>query len=244
MKIATTNNILWVVYLSLLAVLLPHTAWAFQQFEPARVGWDIVDNISLTAWLAALAFEAAIAALTHKLSKHIEATRKGMKGRERFAYQYLNAYSFGLILSLGISSMANLAHAVQFGWQIKIFTDWKVPFGVYAFVFGAVLPLISYLFARVLSNETETESTEDPQVIQLRQDNSNLRKQLRESQNSEATVKARLDAMGDVFVRLMSEDKKTRILAAAERWPKLPGSSIATITDTSGAYVSEVLNAN
>lgn len=237
-----TNKVLWIVYLSLLAVLLPHTAWAFQQFEPARTGWYIFDNISLTAWLAALAFEAAIAALTHKLSEHIEATKKGLKGRERFVYQYLNAYSIGLILSLCISSMANLAHAVQFGWQIKIFTDWKVPFGVYAFVFGAVLPLISYLFARVLSNETEQDAIEDPQLLQLRQDNSNLRKQLRDSQASEAAIRARLDAMGDVFVRLMSEDKKTRILAAAERWPKLPGSSIATITDTSGAYVSEVLS--
>lgn len=242
MKKITTNNILWVVYLSLLAVLLPHTAWAFQQFEPPT--WATIDGISVTAWLAAIAFEAAIAVFTHKLSKHIEQGKRGASGWTKFSYRYLNSYSFSLILSLGISSMANLAHAVQFGGAIKIFTDWNIPFGLYAVVFGAVLPCISYFFASVLSNEVQADETEDPAVIQLRSDNADLRKQLRESKQNEIRAQAQLSAMGDVFVRLISEDKKTRILAAVERWPKLTGAAIATITDTSGAYVSEVLNSN
>ena len=36
------NPLLWVIYLALLAVLLPHTAWAFAVFEP--------DGQRLVAW--------------------------------------------------------------------------------------------------------------------------------------------------------------------------------------------------
>jgi len=35
-----TDRILWAIYIALLAVLFPHTAWAFSQFEPE--GWDWV----------------------------------------------------------------------------------------------------------------------------------------------------------------------------------------------------------
>lgn len=234
----TTNHVLWAVYLSLLAVLLPHTAWAFSRFEPSDA-WPI------TSWLAAIAFEAAIAVFTHKLARHIERGKKGANWWAKFQYRYLNAYSFSLILSLGISSMANLAHAVEFGESVKIFVMWGVPFGFYAVVFGAVLPLLSYFFASVLSNEVETETSEDPAVVQLRLDNADLKKQLRDSKQGEARAQAALDAVGDAFVRsFVSPDKKTRILAAAERWPKLPRATIATITETSGAYVTEVLDAN
>jgi hypothetical protein len=51
LKLITVNRILWAVYLSLLGVLLPHTAWT-----------------------AAFAFEASIAVLIHKLSGHIDRT--------------------------------------------------------------------------------------------------------------------------------------------------------------------------
>ncbi len=58
-KLFSTNRILWAVYLSLLGVLLPHTAWAFHNFEPENEA----GKISLVAWTAAFAFEASIAAL-------------------------------------------------------------------------------------------------------------------------------------------------------------------------------------
>lgn len=69
-----TDKILWLVYLALLAVLLPHTAWAFSNFEPQRAGVLGIHWGSVTAWAAAFAFEAAIATLTHKLARHIEKT--------------------------------------------------------------------------------------------------------------------------------------------------------------------------
>lgn len=31
----TANSLIWVIYILLLGVLLPHTAWAFAKFEPA-----------------------------------------------------------------------------------------------------------------------------------------------------------------------------------------------------------------
>jgi transposase InsO family protein len=66
-----SNTLLWAIYLSLLAVLLPHTAWAFARFEPPGNGSFGIAWGAITACAAAFAFEAAIAALTHKLAKHM-----------------------------------------------------------------------------------------------------------------------------------------------------------------------------
>ena len=98
MKIrSVTTLVLWLVYVFLLAVLLPHTAWAFRQFEPddARViGWG-VSSSDLVSYVGALAFEAAIAVLTHKLAAHIEATEKvarKLSEFERLKLRYGNAF--------------------------------------------------------------------------------------------------------------------------------------------------------
>lgn len=56
---------------------------------------------------AAFAFEAAIAALTHKLAKHIESTPRYTAGRvrlRRILYQYLNAYAVVLLVAVWISA--------------------------------------------------------------------------------------------------------------------------------------------
>ena len=47
------NILLWSIYLALLAVLLPHTAWAFARFEPPAVGWLNVPWGKVTAWAEA-----------------------------------------------------------------------------------------------------------------------------------------------------------------------------------------------
>jgi hypothetical protein len=69
-----SSKVLWIIYLALLAVLLPHTAWAFARFESPAAGWLGVSWGAVAAWAAAFAFEAAIAALTHKLTWRIMAT--------------------------------------------------------------------------------------------------------------------------------------------------------------------------
>src|SRR3990167_670539 len=90
-----SNILLWVVYLSLLAVLLPHTSWAFSVLEPEKYKW--------ASWAAAITFEAGIAVLTHKLAKHIESLPKCKDSKTRFKRRYLNVYSYGLLGSVFVS---------------------------------------------------------------------------------------------------------------------------------------------
>jgi len=244
-----TNNLLWLVYLALLIVLLPHTAWAFSRFEaPNSLG-------AIVAWAAAFAFEASIAGLTHKLAKHIEGTPKRLRSYHRFTYRYLNAYSAGLVTALAVSILANLAHAVEFGQSLAIFTSWGIPFAAYAVAFGAVLPLTSLLFARVLSNVTDADDGPNPELDAANNLIGQLRSQLRSAeaarQVAEAnalraeeqarTAEVRFNAAGDLFARLFTAEKRQRILTAAETWPRLPASAIAIIAESSPSYVSEVL---
>lgn len=281
MKNATTK-ILWAVYFALLAVLLPHTAWAFRQYEPAE-SLKLIGEFTwadLISCVVAFAFEAAIAVLTHKLSKRIEETARRMKGKDRgekFVYQYLNAISFGLLISTAVSGMANLAHAVQFGRALTIFTQWGIPQDVYSFAFGGILPLVSLTFANVLSNVVEDEEGPNPEVEQAKVTILNLRQQLREIEGrlktTEETIRQqfaellagakttedqlrrqlaetedrarlaeeRFGAAGDLMRRIFSEDKRERIIAVHQWRPQLTGQAIAMITESSPAYVSEVL---
>ena len=247
MKLFSVNRILWAVYLSLLGVLLPHTAWAFHNFEPENES----GKISLVAWTAAFAFEASIAALMHKLSGHIDRTPRRLSPWGKFHYRYLNAYSLGLLAAIAVSSLANLAHAVEFGRPLAIFVEWKISFDAYAFAFGAVLPLVSLVFARVLSSVVESEGDEDPELIQAKKTIADMRRQLRESEAKARSAEEAWKRVEDRYalgsgtlLKIMSEDKRERILAADHLWPRLPGASLATIADASPSYVSEVLKAD
>jgi hypothetical protein len=247
LKFITVNRILWAVYLSLLGVLLPHTAWAFQNFEPETEA----GGISFVAWTAAFAFEASIAVLMHKLSGHIDRTPRRLSAWAKFQYRYLNAYSLGLLAAIAVSSLANLAHAVEFGRAMAIFTVWNISFNTYAFAFGAVLPLVSLVFARVLSNVVETEGDEDPALVEAQKSIADLRRQLRESESQrKAAEEARQQAAdryvsaAGTLVKIVSADKRERILAAHHLWPRLPGTALAIIADASPSYVSEVLKAD
>lgn len=238
----TTNHILWIIYIALLLVLLPHTAWLFLQFEPAGsmgVG---------AAWAGAIAFESAIAVLTHKLAKRIGETPKRYSGWLRFKWQYVNAYSVGLLISVSVSALANLAHAVQFGQTLEIFAAWGLPAKLYQLAFGAVLPVVSLLFARVLSTEAENEET-DPELEraksterELRRDVAQLRKELADAEHQRTEAEQRANAVGDLMARLFAVEKRQRILAVRERWPRLNAGAIAVIAETSPSYVSEILS--
>lgn len=238
----TTNHILWAVFLSLLAVLLPHTAWAFNNFEPfGRPGM-------IAAYLGAFAFECAIAVLTHKLSKHIEATPRRKAGWAKFSYRYLNAFSVGLLCALTISALANLSHAVEFGKSMKIFVQWGIPPAVYSLAFGAVLPFVSLLFARVLSNVVETEDQPDPLLEAAKSEIADLRHAVREVDSQRRSAEQRANeaeqkfaAASELFVKLIQGEKRERVLFAAQKWPELKPGAIAVITETSPSYVSEVL---
>ncbi len=169
-KINTTGVILWAVYISLLTVLLPHTAWAFDRFEPE--GGIRLMGTSLTAWLAALAFEAAIAVLTHRLASHMETTPRYTSGNVKLRilqYRYMNAYAMGLLVTVFVSAFANLAHAVEFGNGLQIAPKGSFIYAVYLAAFGAVLPFASLLFARVLSRAVDEFHTDSPEVQAMKE---------------------------------------------------------------------------
>lgn len=231
----TTNHVLWVIYISLLLVLLPHTAWLFLQFEPSG-------SLGIgAAWAGAIAFESAIAVLTHKLAKRIGETPKRYSGWLRFKWQYVNAYSVGLLISVSVSALANLAHAVQFGQSLVIFAEWGLPAKLYQLAFGAVLPVVSLLFARVLSTEAENEET-DPELERAKSTERELRRELQIVRKELEASEQRANAVGDLMARLFAAEKRQRVLAVRERWPKLNAGAIAVITEASPSYVSEILS--
>jgi len=230
------NRILWVIYGALLLVLLPHTAWAFQQFEPE--GWGIVGVV------AAFTFEAAIAAFTWKLKQRIERTPRYTAGKvwlRKAAYRYFNAYGIALFAALCLSAVANWSHAVEFGKTFEVFTKYSVSPSIFSVAFGAILPLISLLFAWVLAEAKETEEEANQDLQEAKQTIKDLRKQLRETEDARTLAEERFGAIGDLAARLFAEEKRQRILAARERWPQLPAGTIAIIAESSPSYVSEVL---
>lgn len=269
MKTSFTTYVLWVVYLALLAVLLPHTAWAFGSMEP--------ESSRITKWIAAIAFESAIAVLTHKLAKHIEATGKIKAPWKKFSERYLNPFALGLAMATLVSALANLAHAVEFGQPLQIFSQWGIPQEVYSVAFGGILPFVSLIFARVLSNVVESEDGPNPEVeeakARIREANRKAAEAEQRAKVAEQQVKAlqdeteakardveaqaralvadaerrvqlaeeRFGAAGDLMRMLFSDDKRQRILAIKQWRPQLSGNAIAVIAEASPAYVSEVL---
>ena len=228
-----SNLLIWIIYIALLLVLWPHTAWAFSKFEPHTPGvlgiaWGIV-----MAWALAFAFEATLAAFTHKLAKHIEHTPNIKDWWKRFNVRYVNAYGGGLFIAWLVSTLANLAHSVEFGQPLKILDDWGIPFGVYAVAFGAILPLTSLLFARVLSNTIDTEQAEHKQDDTIRQLNTTIKKLNAKLRDAEQRLSN--------FEKVFGGDKQQRILAAHKTWPELPQRSLAIITETSPSTVNAAL---
>lgn len=228
-----TNRALWAIYIALLVVLLPHTAWAFGQFEPEGGRW--------LGWVAAIAFEGAIAALTWRLKQRLETTPRYSKGwlwGRRISYQYANVYGLGLLLAIAVSSLANWSHAVEFG---NGFAVYGIPPLVYSVVFGAILPVCSLLFANILADTTGTEQVENEHLKEANATIQELRAQVRAADNRAQLAEQRFAAIGDLAIMLTAEDKRQRILAASQQWPQLPAASIALVADASRSYVSEVL---
>jgi len=232
-----TNYLLWAIYFALLGVLFPHTAWTFRQFEPD--GWS-----QIIGWIAAFVFECGIAAITWRLKKKIETTPKYTKepiAWRKFQYRYVNWFGAGLLVVLAVSLLANWAHAVEFGKTFKVFTDYSIPPALFPLAFGAILPITSLLFIGVLAEVQDTEQEANEELIEAKQNIRELRKQVREAEQARTLAEQRFGAIGDLVARLFSEVKRERILAVHQRWPALPPSAIAVITEASPSHVSGVL---
>ena len=224
--------LLWAVYLALLGVLLPHTAWAFGQFEPD--GW-----IGL-GWIAAIAFEGAIAAFTWRFKERIEATpgyRSGNVSWRKFKYRYLHVYSLGLLVAIGVSSLANWAHSVEYSQAFTVFERYRIPPLLYTIAFGAILPMCSLLFARILADVQDSEQDVDSESAAVKQDNTQLRRELRETERR----LQRAEDAARLLLELTAEDKAQRILAAHGQWPELSQVALAQIAGASPSYVSQIL---
>lgn len=190
-------------------------------------------------------------ALTHKLAKRIETTPRHTSGNvffRRLSFQYLNSFGAGLLVALVVSVLANFGHTVEFGQDSAIFTQYDVSTLIYSLAFGGILSLASLLFARILADTVEVESGSNPELSQTKLTNKRLKEELRAveekvlfSEKRALDAERRLNATGDLVARLFAEEKRQRILGAAERRPQLPASSIAVISEASPSYVSDVL---
>lgn len=232
-------------------MLLPHTAWAFARFEPTEPGWLEIPWGALTAWAAAFAFEAAIAALTHRLAEriaHIPDFSGNHQSLQRLSYQYLNAYGAGLLVAVGVSGLANFGHAVEFGQPFALFGAHNIPPLVFSLAFGGILPLVSLLFARILADTNISETQGNPKLVQAHVTIAELQQRLQltetrmvAAESTAKTAEQRFAAAGDLMSRLFAVEKRQRILAITEQWPKLPATAVAVIAEASPSYVSEVL---
>lgn len=235
------NTMLWIIYVALLGVLLPHTAWAFQQFEPSGALW--------IGWVAAIAFEGAIAAFTWRFKEQLESAPNSKKFWVRARRRYMTWPAVGLLVALVVSSAANWAHAEEFGRTMAVFGRYGINPLWYSLAFGAILPACSFLFAHILAEVQAGEEEADPELARAKAQLAEVRRELRETSQRLAQAEARASesetrfaAAGDLFARIMSESKRDRILAVRDRWPALPPAALAIIAEASPSYVSEVLN--
>lgn len=212
------NHITWIVFGALLGVLLPHTAWAFSRFENNTTGGAI------SSYVAAFAFEAMIALLVHKLSKHIENTpRKYRKDKSgRFAYRYLNEYGFGLLIAWAVSTLANLSHAVEFNQGMSIIQKWNMGEWIFTIAFGGILPTVSFLFARVLSNVVDEDD---------------------EPEQNERTARTNGEQVKKETERIVEVGKKEQVLAYLNEHPEMDGkvTEVSRLLQVAKGYVSQTM---
>lgn len=253
-KFFSFKNLLWAVYIGVLVVIAPHTQWMFSQFEPSEMHG--------LAWVAAIVFEAAIFAVTHLLVRHIEKRRASTFNFEKarmwpvfqwwpmFRYRYINAYTVLLFIAVFISGWANLAHAVQFGQPLTIVSTWNIPSSFFSVAFGGVLPLVNLLFAAVIAQVDDSESTTDPALEQAKAEKREAEKRAKEAEKARAEFERllgeseqRYRAIGDV-VRYLFEQRDPlhdRILYVRKTFPQLSQNGISQILGCSVSTVNDAV---
>jgi len=201
------NHALWAIYIALLIVLLPHTKWAFSFWEPDnRLG-------NITAIAGAFTFEAAIWAFTTLLSKHNREMNQEWGRFYKFRYQFFNAYSIPLYISLVVSALANFSHAEEFRQTMVVFNRYNLPPVLFSIAFGGILPVVSLLFALALSTVSEGSSEVDKELRAKADAIMDLQKDL--ARVRERNQRLRED--GEFLASLSAESKRERIEAVMER---------------------------
>lgn len=230
------SHLFWLIYMALLGVLLPHTAWAFAAYQ--EPGWQQ----NAMAWALAIAFELSILAFTHQLKSRIEhaaglrfkdGESKSALAWRRFTSAWVNIFGFGLLLASGVSALANFSYAVEFGRAFVTFTRYGIPRLAYELAFGGILPVVSLLFARILAD------TPDPKSAEV-----DVHKAERALKSELARLRAELEKQKSSSIRFRTIQQGTtreRIIAIKSLWPDLPQTGISVIAEVSPSRVSEIL---
>jgi hypothetical protein len=152
------------------------------------------------------------------------------------------------LVAVGVSVSANFGHAVEFGRDFVIFGQHKIPPLLHSLAFGGILPPASLMFAPILANMAETEAGANSEQTQVKQTIRELRSDLEATEEHLADPEARaiaaeqrFAAAGELVVQLFAQEKRQRILAAAERRLELPAYSVAVAEGASASYVSSIL---
>jgi hypothetical protein len=130
-----------------------------------------------------------------------------------------------------VSVLANFGHAVEYERNFATSAQSRYCF-----------------FGRFDVLTADTKVRANPELARAKQTIKELRSDLEAAEEhlADAEVRAnaaeqRFGAAGELLVRLFAEEKRQRILAAAERWPELAASSVAIVAGASASYVTEVL---
>ena len=224
------NGVLWVAYLALLAVLLPHTSWAFSIVEPSGTEFWGAHPLG---WALALTFESTIAAVTWKLQSY-----QGKRGKR---HRWLNGYSAGLVLFAGISGLANWLHAEEFARISPVFAHYNLPSAVFSVLFGTALPVASLAFAAILAPDV-AEDGENPDLVAAKLGIREAKQQLSEAKQQLEQANTRNVAMQDIAAALFAPILVDRIHAIKAKWPAMPVSGVALLAGASISHTSEVLS--
>lgn len=270
MKLPRISNtqLFWAVYLAFLLVLLPQEAWAIGQGQDATGElWQFLGvSASPLAWLLGGAFSATVAIVTHRLNKHWMEMPVRYKAddmaRKRFVYRWLNVYALTLIVTIPISAIANFMHVVEFTRPgLKVFELYPLALDVYRVIFGLALPLVSMVFARVLSTMQEAEQQDDPAFAKAKADlkeaNSTIRElekairqteqdysaRVRQAEQLANEAEKRYQAVGDVVRWLFGKEEnlRERIRGIRTTFPNLSQNGIAQLVGCSVSTVNEAL---
>ena len=141
---------------------------------------------------------------------------------------------------IGVSSLANWAHSVEYGQAFTVFEKYHIPPLLYTLAFGAILPACSLLFARILADVQDNEAEVNAEAVELKRANAELRRELKAT--NERLLRA--EDAARLLLELTAEDKARRILAASNQWPNLSQIALAQIAGASPSYVSQVLNSD
>ena len=232
----TNNTKFRVLFILLLIVLMPHTAWWFSQFESTEVGLFGVKWGVVFSWIGAFAFEGAIYAFTEKLSEHIGSAGSSTKWFTRIRKRYFNIYTIGLALTCAVSIMANKSHALVFGEGSPVFTILNITPEQGSVLAGGILPICSLLFAWVLSTDRDTEQVENEELMQANSKIRELNKTVRE-------LNQKMQAANQ-FAFLGSANKTEVITEANRLWPELNNTALQVISEASKSHVSTTLASN